>query len=209
VGLHLLGGLILLRALENERSPQTTDDPAFLLLDLPASAAVRRPAPRPVAVRPAAVQPAAQAVPTPLQLPLRQPAATLEAPNPAQPTANWNLEASRAASDVLAANALEQRRDRAMGSIPVSPYHHAAPPPSFPWSRQPLGKHFDADLHSGMVTLRGKRCMIGLFIILPVFGCDAGHLDPEPGRGDLFDPKYKPQPLEVARSLSEQLADPR
>ena len=51
--------------------------------------------------------------------------------------------------------------------------------------------------------------MIGLFIILPIFGCDVGHLDPEPGRGDLFDPKYKPQPIEVPRSLSEKLSDPR
>ena len=95
-----------------------------------------------------------------------------------------------------------------MGSTPVSPYHHAPPRPAFPWSRQPLGKHFDADLHSGVVSVNGKRCMVGLFIILPIFGCDLGHLDPEPGRGDLFDPKYKSQPIEVPRSLSEQLSAP-
>lgn len=133
----------------------------------------------------------------------------MQAPRPAQPATNWNLEASRAAGDVLAANALEQHRDRAMGSTPVSPYHHAPPRPSFPWSRQPLGKHFDSDPSTGMMlSLRSKRCIIGIFIILPGFGCDVGHLDPEPGRGDLFDPKYRSQPLEVPRSLSEELADP-
>jgi hypothetical protein len=110
---------------------------------------------------------------------------------------------------VLVSNALEQRRGRAMGSTPISPYDRTPPRPSFPWSRQPLGKHFDADLHTGVVSLNGKRCMIGLFLIFPIFGCGVGHLDPEPGRGDLFDPKYAPQPLEVPRSLKDKLSDPR
>ncbi len=44
--------------------------------------------------------------------------------------------------------------------------------------------------------------MIGLVFILPVFGCAVGHLDAEPGEGDLFDPKYQPQPLELPDSRS-------
>ncbi len=205
MGLHLLGGLILLRALQDERSLKTADDPAFVWLTLPAAtpavapSAAPRPAPHAVH-RPATPL---RAPPASAIVPLVQPATSV------QPATNWSLEASQAASDVLAANALDQRRDRAMDSTPVSPYHHAPPRPSFPWSRQPLGKHFDADLHSGVVSLHGKRCMIGLFIILPIFGCDVGHLDPEPGRGDLFDPKYKSQPIEVPRSLSERLSDPQ
>jgi len=212
VGLHLLGCLVFLHAVETERASRPADGPALLWLDLQASALppARRPeaAPHPeaarTAARPTLRQPAVSHSP-----PVSVPVPLVQAPQPAQPATNWNLEANRAASDVLASNALEQRRDRAMGSMPISPYHHAPPRPSFPWSRQPLGKHFDADLHSGVVSLRGQRCFVGLFIILPIFGCDVGHLDPEPGRGDLFDPKYKSQPLEVPRSLSEKLADPR
>jgi hypothetical protein len=209
VGLHLLGGLVFLRAVEIERSSLATDDRALLWVSLPTT----KPAPRTETVRPETTRPTAQ---TPLRQrtdsrppPESAPVPLVQAPQPTQPATHWNLDASRAASDVLASNALDQRRDRTMGSTPVSPYHHAPPRPSFPWSRQPLGKHFDADLHQGVVSLNGKRCMIGLFLIFPIFGCGVGHLDPEPGRGDLFDPKYAPQPLEPLRSLSERLSDPR
>lgn len=89
-----------------------------------------------------------------------------------------------------------------MGSLPVSPFVKPFAHPSFPWSRQPLGKHFDVDAHTGMVSVRGKRCELAFFLILPGFGCALGPLDPEPGRGDLFDPKYQPQPLELPKSLS-------
>ena len=89
-----------------------------------------------------------------------------------------------------------------MGTTPKSPFRIASAQPEFPWSRQPLGKHFDADPHTGIVSLSSKRCTLAFFLILPGFGCAVGHLDPEPGRGDLFDPKYKPQPLELPDSLS-------
>jgi hypothetical protein len=210
VGLHLCGFLVLLRAVDAERTSRQADDRAILWLTLPALAPAppAEPGSRREVARSASRSPLRQPVdsqspPVAVPVPLVQP------PQPTQPATNWNLEANRAASDLLAANALEQRRDRSMGSTPISPYHHAPPRPSFPWSRQPLGKHFDADPHSGVVSLNGKRCMIGLFLIFPIFGCGVGHLDAEPGRGDLFDPKYKSQPLEVPRSLSEELADPR
>jgi hypothetical protein len=48
----------------------------------------------------------------------------------------------------------------------------------------------------------GRRCTLAFFLILPGFGCAFGPLDPEPGRGDLFDPKYQPQPLELPDSLA-------
>lgn len=210
VGLHLWGFLVLLRAVDSERSPRQTDDRALLWLTLPAPAPAPRPEPalRLDGARPAGRSPLRQPVVS-RSPPVSVPVPLVQAPQPTRPGTNWSLEANRAASDVLAANALEQHRDRAMGSTPISPYHHEPPRPSFPWSRQPLGKHFDADLHTGVVSVNGKRCMIGLFIILPIFGCDVGHLDPEPGRGDLFDPKYKSHPLEVPRSLSEKLSDAR
>ena len=89
-----------------------------------------------------------------------------------------------------------------MGSIPKSPFRTKSARPAFPWSREPLGKHFDADPHTGIVSLHGKRCTLAFFLILPGFGCALGPLDPEPGRGDLFDPRYQPQPLELPDSLA-------
>ena len=89
-----------------------------------------------------------------------------------------------------------------MGSTPKSPFRTSNARPVFPWSRQPLGKHFDADPHTGIVSLSGQRCTLAFFFILPGFGCAVGTLDPEPGRGDLFDPKYRPQPLELPDSLA-------
>jgi len=112
------------------------------------------------------------------------------------------MEAERAAAVVITHSAADQQRDGAMGSIPKSPFKVASARPAFPWSRQPLGKHFDADPHTGIVSVGGKRCTLAFFLILPGFGCSFGPLDPEPGRGDLFDRKYQPQPLELPSSLS-------
>ena len=96
-----------------------------------------------------------------------------------------------------------------MGSLPLSPFHDAPARPAFPWSRQPLGKHFDADPHTATISVGNDRCVFALVLFLPVFSCNPGHVDPEPGRGDLFDPQYRPQPLERPRSLSDRLADLR
>jgi hypothetical protein len=123
-------------------------------------------------------------------------------PAPAPPASNWRLEAERAAALVITRSAADQQRDGLMGSIPRSPFRTRSARPAFPWSREPLGKHFDADPHTGIVTLRSKRCTLAFFLILPGFGCALGPLDPEPGRGDLFDPKYQPQPLELPDSLA-------
>jgi hypothetical protein len=123
-------------------------------------------------------------------------------PSPAQPTTNWRLEAQRAAAAVIIHAATDQQHDGVMGSTPKSPYRASRARPAFPWSREPLGKHFDADPHTGIVSLRGKRCTLAFFLIVPGFGCAIGPLDPEPGRGDLFDPKFQPQPLELPDSLA-------
>jgi hypothetical protein len=112
------------------------------------------------------------------------------------------MEAQRAAATVIARAAADQQREAMMGSIPRSPFRTRSAQPAFPWSREPLGKHLDADPHTGIVSLRGKRCTLAFFLILPGFGCAFGPLDPEPGRSDLFDPKYQPRPLELPDSLA-------
>jgi hypothetical protein len=61
--------------------------------------------------------------------------------------------------------------------------------------------------HSFVLTLRLKRCQISDFLIVAGFGCDIAGKDPEPGRSDLFDPKYAPQPLELPRPTLEPAPD--
>ncbi len=112
------------------------------------------------------------------------------------------MAAELAAAVVVARSTADQQRDEAMGSMPTSPFRTRSARPAFPWSRQPLGKHFDADPHTGIISVSGKRCTLAFFLILPGFGCAIGPLDPEPGRGDLFDPKYRPQPLELPEPLT-------
>ena len=86
-----------------------------------------------------------------------------------------------------------------MGAAPQGIAPPRVPPPAFAWHRQPLGKHFD--VQHGMVTVRTKRCVFGVFVILPGFSCNPGRIDPEPGQGDLFDPKYAVPSLELPKPL--------
>jgi hypothetical protein len=194
VGLHLLAFLLIARALRAPRAPQPAGV-AMVWIGWPDSGPAKAqratsPGPRPriaPAVIAAASSPLLRAVP---------------APAPPANSPNWRLEAERAAAVVISRSVAEQLRDGSMGSMPRSPFRTSSARPAFPWSREPLGKHFDADPHTGIVTLRSRHCTLAFFLILPGFGCALGPLDPEPGRGDLFDPKYQPQPLELPDSLS-------
>jgi hypothetical protein len=194
IGLHLLGGVLIGRASRAPQAPQAAG-PAMVWIGWPDSGPAKTqraasPGPRPriaPAVIAAAPLPLLRAVPTPA---------------PPANSPNWRLEAERAAAAVITHSVAEQLRDGSMGSMPRSPFKTSSSRPAFPWSREPLGKHFDADPHTGIVTLRSKHCTLAFFLILPGFGCGLGPLDPEPGRGDLFDPKYQPQPLELPDSLS-------
>jgi hypothetical protein len=204
VALHLLGGLLIGSAFRTSRTP-VPDDPAMVWIGWPDPAAAKAPRPRALPLR-------AQPPRAPLLSPQPRvaPAGTQVAPitvspavtGSARPTTNWRLEAQRAAGTLIARSDSDRHRDGLMGSIPRSPFGTRSPRPAFPWSRQPLSKHFDADPHTGMISLSGKRCTLAFFLILPGFGCALGPLDPEPGRGDLFDPKYKLQPLELPDSLA-------
>ena len=132
-----------------------------------------------------------------LRAPMSDSASTV--PDPTR----WTLE-SRQSAATIADRAQAKRPLHSMGSTPASPYHSAtAARPSFPWSRQPLTKHFDFDPHTGIITLSTKRCTIALLLIVAGFGCDLGHLDTGPGQGDLFDPKYKVAPLTLPQSLAD------
>jgi len=116
-----------------------------------------------------------------------------------EPAIDWNAAAVDAARHHLDQQASDRRRDHGMGEAPEASTGAPAPHPAFPWGHQPLSKHFD--IQRGVVTVRTKRCVIGVFIILPGFSCNPGRIDPEPGQGDLFDPKYAPQPLELPKPL--------
>jgi hypothetical protein len=129
----------------------------------------------------------------------RPTAITPEADTQHAPIIDWNAAATDAARHQLAAQADAQRRDRSMGVAPQGIAPPRAPPPAFAWHRQPLGKHFDVE--RGVVTVRTKRCVFGVFVILPGFSCNPGRVDPEPGQGDLFDPKYAVPSLELPKPL--------
>ncbi|MDE2219793.1 MAG: hypothetical protein KGJ52_05375 [Gammaproteobacteria bacterium] len=201
IGLHLLGGL-LFSGVFHSAPPALPVGPVMVWIGWPLAAVMSaRPAPQ-MRPRPR-MDAAAGGAATPPAPPMSPPTSAMQtaATAPAQPATHWNMEAARAAAAVINRAAVDQKRGAAMGSIPKSPFAATAARPAFPWSRQPLGRHFDADPHTGLVSLRGNRCMIGLVFILPVFGCAVGHIDPEPGEADLFDPKYRPQPLELPASL--------
>jgi hypothetical protein len=122
---------------------------------------------------------------------------------------DWNSELSAAAAASIEQASHERRRTSRMGSTPRSPYVTTPTRPEFPWSHQPLGKHYDFDSDTGVFTLRSGRCVLAFWLILAGFACPLGHADPEPGEGDLFDRKYAAGELQLPKSLRDaQLALP-
>ncbi len=197
-GLHVIGALLIGRAVHSSRAPLISS-PALVWLnwaDSPRQTAAESNAPAPVQ-RSRSRPPAATAVAPVVTVPA--------APHPSAPAVDWSGEARRSATAAIDYAARERRRNATMGSTPKSPYASTPERPQFQWSHQPLGKHVDFDPHTGLLSFRSKRCVIVFFLIVPGFACAPGPIDPEPGRGDLFDPKYRSQPLELPASLPEKL----
>jgi hypothetical protein len=116
---------------------------------------------------------------------------------------DWTAEAFLAARASLDNTARERRERTAMGVAPHTSSGKPAVRPQFPWSRQPKGGIVDFDPNTFVLTLKLKRCQVSYLLIVAGFGCDLGPKDPEPGRSDLFDAKYAPQPLELPQSALE------
>jgi hypothetical protein len=138
------------------------------------------------------------------------PSAMTAAPSIAlSPPPDWHAQARQSANAVLAAEAIAQRRGSTIGTTPFSNFDASArgapSRPSFPWSRQPLSRAFDFDPDTFEVTLYlGKRCRLSYFLFVVGFGCVLGPINPEPGRGDLFDPKFRSAPIELPVPLMAQ-----
>lgn len=204
VALHLLGALLITGTL---RAPRTTEPPnpvtvwlAWRGNEQPLEARRRSGATgelrtRSVAPAPKPSSPALAARPPPSPAP---PTAAITA----SPSVDWNGELRAAAASVQKDSQKRGRRT-GMGSTPPSPYVSPPARPVFPWSHQPLGKHYDFDSDTGLITVRTKHCVFAIWLILPGFACTPGPVDPEPGEGDLFDHRYAPWTLELPQSLHD------
>jgi len=140
------------------------------------------------------------------------PPASYEPSRPEEPI-DWLASAHQAARDVLAAEAAELKLDGRMGSgwwlAQDARQHRVTRAKSFPWSRQPLRSWVDIDPSSFVFTFTlNRRCAISVFIVVAELACNLGPLDPEPGRSDLFDPKYKAGTLELPLPAINQLPEP-
>jgi hypothetical protein len=114
---------------------------------------------------------------------------------------DWAAAAHQAARDLLAAEASERERNSKMGTgwwlAQDAKHRRRAAASSYPWSHQPLSSWVDIDPDSFVISFTlNQRCQLVMFLFVAGFGCALGHLDPEPGRADLFDPKYRTAPLE-------------
>jgi len=192
--------LLILRDALGRASRAQRRELAMVWLDLAPS--------RPQAAASAAARslrlPARPAAPPPLPAPTKEPPLPVAVTAPAvSAPIDWSAEAQRAAQAALKQAARDRRAPTAMGAVPHSNFGVPASRPQFPWSRQPQGGIVDFDPGSFVLTLSLKRCQISYFLIVAGFGCDIAGKDPEPGRSDLFDPKYAPQPLELPRPLLE------
>jgi hypothetical protein len=206
VALHLLALWAFIEA-GQLRLQRASVEPVMTWLSLADDAARTRPAPPTRTAAPAsarAPRPTGQPAPivpiVPVSPDLPRPTAITPdaAPGPDRPI-DWAAAAVDAARHHLDSQSADARRDHGMGTSPQSTARATTPHPAFPWGHQPMGKHFD--VQKGVLLVRTKRCVFGVFVILPGFSCNPGRIDPEPGQGDLFDPKYAPQPLALPQPL--------
>jgi hypothetical protein len=146
-------------------------------------------------------RPSAKSALLPGPLPQAPPQVSSEPAQTERPI-DWGANAHQAARDVLRDESIDLQRSSKMGDgwlLAQEGRHHREPRPQpFPWSHQPLTSWFDIDPDSFVIIFRlGRRCQVVYFAVVAALGCTVGHLDPEPGRSDLFDPKYGPRPLEL------------
>lgn len=157
-------------------------------------------------------------VPSIPQIPLFTAPAT-----PVSPSIDWNSQATVAAGALLSREQQRAAQQAAIGALPFSNFEaskriRSATQPAFAWGHQPISSWFDIDPDSGALLFKiGRRCVVYLWLTAG-WGCAVGRLDPDPGRKDLFDPRYlvpqveTPTPLLPANPASaspESPADPR
>lgn len=156
---------------------------------------------------------AAPQVPTEATLPnLPAPQRPIEVTTPIDARIDWSAAAHAAARDLIASEARELQLDGQMGSgwwvAQEAKQQRRGAHAAFPWSPQGKWRGVEVNPDNYIVTFHlGRRCVVAVFVILPGFGCALGHLDPEPGHSDLFDPKYRSAPLELPASVSSNQAD--
>ena len=196
VALHLLFIAALIETTRERNSLTATEHVVGALIYLPdltpAAARANRAPAMPKAPPTAKASPASE-----------PPAAHLpQQPEHRDDVIDWTANAQQAARNILAAEAIEHARNSKMGAgwwlaQDMKQQRRVGRTP-FPWSRQPGPSGVDIDPESFVITFRlNRRCQVSVFLILPGFGCALGHLDPEPGRADLFDPKYRSVPIEL------------
>lgn len=173
---------------------------AMTQIVVPSAASNSAPQSSPAPIATAALAPVPMTL-TPAAPLLQLPSAGPPLPARTATSTDWAQAARLAAVGAARAELLAQRRRQASGErapTAADGAHSADQQPSFPWSRQPLTSWFDFDPKTLAASIRlGRRCEFVLVLILPGFGCALGHLDPNPGRSDLFDPKFRPAPLQL------------
>jgi hypothetical protein len=208
VAIHLLFVAVLIDSTrKRDRAPGAEPTITAFIFNLPDSAPADQ-LPRARAARRQVPSSAALSEPA-----LPPPSAVAEEHSLIQEPIDWLASAHRAARDLLAAEAIEAKRNASMGEgwwlAQEAKHHSFASGKSFPWSRQPRRSWVDIDPDTYLITFTlNKRCQVVLFLIVPGFGCALGHLNPEPGRSDLFDPKFLSPPLELAPAADDNPAEP-
>jgi len=197
VAIHLLFLAAIIKSWRGGRSSSVSESIVSTLLYMPVTTkpALTPSAPRLAARTPAILPPSSEA---PVEALTQR---TSESPSPA-PQIDWSASAHQAVLDLLKADANDKELSSKMGTgwwlALDAKQQRRRSRSTFPWSRQPLHGRVDFDPDSFIMTFTlNRRCQFSVFLILPGFGCALGHLDPEPGRSDLFDPKYVSAPIEL------------
>jgi hypothetical protein len=202
LALHVLFIAVFVESARERKQPSADAYVVMALIDLPYAAPVS-----PIARRGPAVTKAPAIAPA-------VPASVLpQAQVPKQPVRandfiDWTANAQQAARNVLAAEAAERARNSKMGAgwwlAQDAKQQRRVGHSPFPWSRHPGPAGVEIDPESFVITFRlNRRCQVSVFLILPGFGCALGRLDPEPGRADLFDPRYRSAPIERPSANSD------
>ena len=207
LAIHLAFVVTVLEAMREHKRVSTEEGVVSALIYLPATAPKvvvpgRAPsAPRALNTAPASIRTLPQAL---QQLPNTLPQK--------EEFIDWAAAAHQAARDLLAAEASERERNSKMGPgwwiAQDAKHRRRVAGSSYPWSHQPLTSWVDIDPDSFVISFTlNQRCQLIVFLFVAGFGCALGHLDPEPGRADLFDPKYRTAPLELLDLNSDDAPD--
>ena len=201
LALHVALIAVVIEAARNRKPLATDEGIVSTLIYLPVASpkagtsGVLRTAPRAPATVPSLTEPTPE-----LLRPPNEPLQTQE-------YIDWTAAAHQAARDLLAAEAAERARNSKMGTgwwlAQDAKQRRRTMARAFPWSHQPQTSWMEIDPDSFVITFRTERCQLSIFLVVAGFGCALGHLDPEPGRADLFDPKYRSTPIELPATLDD------